>query len=183
MAEAAPGRRGWHHGPEHRFIPDAAYMVTAGTYNKELLFDTPAKLDFLHNTLLEEAERFAWRLQAWAVMANHYHFIAHAPEDPKTLVLLTKRLHSTTARWLNRRDGRSGRKVWHNYWDTCLTYEASYFARLHYVHRNPVKHGLVENAEAYPWCSMGWFLRHADPVFRNQILSYRIGKLSVWDPF
>jgi putative transposase len=31
----------------------------------------------------------------------------------------------------------------YEFWDTRLTFEKSWFARLNYVHQNPVKHGLV----------------------------------------
>src|SRR6185295_13265442 len=40
-------------------------------------------------------------------------------------------------------DNATGRQVWYNFWDTKLTFENSYLARLNYVHQNPVKHGLV----------------------------------------
>ncbi len=37
-------------------------------------------------------------------------------------------LHEKTAKWINKLDAASGRKVWHNYWETRLTYEKSYLA-------------------------------------------------------
>ena len=49
--------------------------------------------------------------------------------------------------------------IWHNFWDTELTYEKSYLARLNYVHQNAVKHGLVARACQYRWCSAAWFER------------------------
>ena len=55
-------------------------------------------------------------------------------------------LHTRTASWVNRLDKTSSRKVWHNFWETKLTYQKSYLARLNYVHQNPVKHGLAAMA-------------------------------------
>src|ERR1700689_3090201 len=43
------------------------------------------------------------------------------------------------------------------------------FARLHYVHRNPVHHGLVRAATAYPWCSAAWFETEAPASFRKTV--------------
>lgn len=184
MNERPPDERSsWPHAPDHRFIPKATYMVTAGTYEKVLLFNTPDKRDHLLSLLFEEARRFAWTLTAWAVLGNHYHFVAVAPEDARTLKSLTKRLHSQSAVWLNRLDGSPGRQVWHQYWDTCLSFEKSYLARLHYVHRNPEKHGLVRHAEDYRWCSMAWFLGKAPRQFRKRVLSLKIDRLSVEDPY
>ncbi|MDX9975650.1 MAG: transposase [FCB group bacterium] len=175
--------REWPHSPSHLFVPNAAYMVTAGVYGKALLFDTAEKLDSLQHSLFEEAERFQWQLQAWAVMANHYHFIAHAPADAATLKDFIRSLHSKTARWLNRHDRTPGRQVWFQYWDACLTYEKSYLARLNYVHNNPVKHGLVGNAKNYPWCSMNWFTRQADNDFRRTVASFKTDRVNVKDDF
>ena len=54
---------------------------------------------------------------------------------------------------INKIDGIKGRQVMYNYWDTCITYERSYWARLNYINHNPMKHGYVDSAEDYPFCS------------------------------
>ena len=69
------------------------------------------------------------------------------------------------------------------YWDTCITNEASYFARLNYVHNNPVKHGLVQSAEQYPFCSANWFQTRAEPAFRRKVESFRYDRVNVVDDF
>jgi putative transposase len=98
-----------------------------------------------------------WALEAWAVFSNHYHFVAHSPDKGgESLTEVLRELHLKTATWVNRLEGKQGRKVWHNFWETRLTYQASYLARLNYVHQNAVRHGLVEVAKEYPWCSAGW---------------------------
>ena len=175
--------RQWPHAPSHLFLPKAAYIVTARTYTKGLLFNTAEKKDFLLASLFDEAQRFHWRLEAWAVMANHYHFVAQAPEDARNLETMLRTLHSKTARWVNQQDGADGRQVWFQYRDTCLTHEKSYFARLHYVHANPVKHCLVDNAEQYRWCSMSWFAQGASPAFRKMVLSFKTDRVNVPDDF
>jgi putative transposase len=92
-------------------------------------------------------------------------------------------LHGDTARAVNRRDGVTGRKVWFNYWDTQLTYQKSYYARLNYVHSNPVHHGVVPDAEAYPWCSAGWFAEKAERSFYRMVRSFKIDSVKVFDDF
>jgi putative transposase len=173
----------WAHAPPHLFVPNAMYIVTAGTYLKTMLFDSKEKRNFLLQTLFNEAKQWGWSLQAWAVMPNHYHFVARAPENAETLKRMITSLNSKSAIWLNKTDGAPGRKVWFQYWDSCLTYERSYLARLNYVHHNPVKHGLVEKAEFYPWCSMGWFMREAVPKFRQSVLSSKHDSVNIEDRF
>jgi len=173
----------WAHSPAHLFIPKACYIVTARTYEKTKYFQSPQRLTLVLTTLFEQAERFEWRLQAWAVMANHYHFVAKAPENAKTLKAMLRSIHSITARAVNAEDRAPGRKVWYQYRDTCLTNERSYLARLHYVHTNPVKHGLVLRAENYRWCSMGWFVEKARAGFRRTVLSFPCDSISMDDDF
>jgi len=62
----------WPHSPQHLLGGKAAYIVTAGTYQKEHFFSTEAKLQALHDCLLKYADRYQWQLQAWAVFPNHY---------------------------------------------------------------------------------------------------------------
>jgi hypothetical protein len=54
---------------------------------------------------------------------------------------------------------------------------------LKYVHQNPVHHGIVSNAELYPWCSAAWFARHAQSAFFKTVNSFRIDRLQVRDDF
>jgi putative transposase len=93
------------------------------------------------------------------------------------------KLHEKTAKWTNRLDQTAGRKVWHNFWETKLTYEKSYLARLNYVHQNPVKHGLVLVANQYPWCSASWFERVARQAQVKTIYALKIDKVRVFDEF
>ena len=83
----------------------------------------------------------------------------------------------------NRLDKTSGRKVWHNFWDTRLTYQKSYLARLNYVHQNAVKHGLVLVANQYRWCSVRWFEGVAAPAPVRSIYRFRTDALTVNDDF
>lgn len=122
-------------------------------------------------------------MQAWSILNNHYHFIGKSPDDARTLSRLIQQFHSITAIQINKWDNTIGRQVWYNYWDTCLTYEKSYYARLHYVHINPVKHGLAKNAEDYPFCSYRWFLEKGDENLKIQVLNQPIDKINVEDDF
>jgi putative transposase len=173
----------WPHAPIHKLGGHGAYMVTAGTYRKAPLFSDPKDRDHLCSRLIDLAAHYGWRLQAWAVLANHYHFIAFSPDDASTLVAMVRHLHSDTARWLNTETGHAGRKVWHSYWDTRLTFERSYLARLRYVHNNPVHHDVARIAADYPWCSAGWFEATATPAFVRTVASFRTDRLSIRDDY
>ena len=171
------------HNPPHYFVPETMYMVTGAIlYNQHLLSEDRRK-EFVLQTLLEHAALLGWSLQAWAVLNNHYHFVAQSPENAMTLKKLIRQLHSITAIQLNKWDQTPGRQIWCNYWDSCLTYERSYLARLHYVHMNPVKHGLADNAMDYPFCSYKWFVDQGDKVLKDQVFAQPIDRVKVFDDF
>ena len=93
------------------------------------------------------------------------------------------KLHARTAVSLNRLDQTPDRKVWHNFWETKLTYQKSYLARLSYVHQNAVKHGLVPVANQYPWCSAAWFERTASQAIVRSIYRFKTDALRLTDEF
>lgn len=171
----------WPHAPVHWLFEPGIYMVTAATYQKVPHLNSPARLDFFLESLFDGAAEFKWSLRAWAVLANHYHFLAHSPSDPKTLRRFLGKLHMRTARELNRLDNTPGRKVWYQFRESRITFEKSYLARLHYVHYNPAKHGVVPLAENYKWCSASWFARSASPAFVATIKSIKADQLNVSD--
>ncbi len=116
----------------------------------------------------------------------HYHFVAHSPlddSDAESLSEMLGLLHEKTAKWINRLDAKPGRQVWYNFWETRLTYQKSYLARLNYVHQNPVKHGLVLAANQYPWCSARWFERVARPAQIKTIYSLKSDRVKIYDEF
>ncbi len=173
----------WPHAPIHRLTGQGTFIVTAGTYNKQHFFRTTERLDFLMSELLKKAQQYQWQVEAWAVFSNHYHFVAHAMNDAKTLKPFLTHLHADTAREINRLDNASERAVWFNFWDTALTFEKSYLTRLKYVHQNAVKHGLVAIANQYRWCSAAWFERTASPSQIKTIYSFKTDKVNVGDDF
>ena len=175
--------KAWPHAPIHRIGSDGVYMVTGATLYKKLLFSTLEKLTLLETEILTLAEHYHWQLEAWAVFMNHYHLIARGDLSSKRLDRYLKHIHGNTARELNRLDETPGREVWYNFWETRLTYERSYLARLKYVHQNAVKHGLVLVANQYRWCSAAWFERIASPSAVKTIYSFNTDKLNVYDDY
>jgi putative transposase len=90
------------HNPPHYFVPNAIYMVTGSTlYKKRLLTENRHK-SLVLEVLLEHANHWGWVLEAWAILENHYHFIAHAPDNALTLGKLMRQFHSKTTVMLNK---------------------------------------------------------------------------------
>jgi putative transposase len=173
----------WPHAPVHRLAENGVYFVTAATVNKQHFFHTPQHRDFLERRLLSFAREYGWQLEAWAVFANHYHLVARGNPDSRNLGECLHDLHGVSARELNHLDQVKARNVWFNFWDTKLTLQHSYLARLNYVHQNAVKHKLVPVANQYPWCSAAWFERVASPAQVKAIYRFKIDRVKVEDDY
>ncbi len=176
----------WPHAPTHSLSAAGTYIVTAATYQKAHYFRGKARLAVLQRGLLKVSNDFGWRLEAWAIFSNHYHFVGHSPPETPTAESLSKMLsllHQKTAIWINKRDNARDRKIWHNFWETRLTLRQSFLARLNYVHQNPVKHGLVPVANQYPWCSAAWFERSAAPSIVKSVYRFKTDQVRVLDEF
>jgi putative transposase len=179
-----PSSEYWPHAPMHRLSESGVYFITAGTYGKKHYFAGATRLAVLCRGLLTVCSEAQWRIEAWCVFSNHYHFVAHSPPGgAESLAALLNRLHARTAEWVNRLDGTPQRHVWHNFWETKLTFEKSYLARLRYVHENAVRHGLVPVAVSYPYCSAAWLEGIATPAQLRTLKSFRTDKLQVHDDY
>jgi putative transposase len=172
----------WPHAPIHRLDQAGMYIVTAGTYEKQAFFKGDDRLWNLTNTLLIQAQEHGLSLQAWAAFPNHYHLIAQT-EKAASLTAFARYFHSISAKHVNRLDEAPGRKVWHQYWDTRITFQRSFLVRLHYVHTNAVRHGIVASPEIYPWCSAGWFAKTASRSFFRTVMNLSSDQVAVPDDY
>ena len=172
----------WPHAPLHRFGEAGIYFITASTYQKQHIFTDAKKLDLLQHLLFVNAKEHECELQAWALLVNHYHLVV-ASNYGENIRRMLSHLHTESAIEMNARDHTKGRKVWFQFRDTQLTYQASWLARLRYTHENAVHHRVVTSALNYPWCSASWFERTASPAFAKTVQRIKVDRVRVFDDF
>ena len=177
-------REHWPHAPPHWTMSPGIYFVTASTLHRARLFDTSRKLDLVTGRLLDTAKEFSWQMRAWAVLGNHYHFLADSPEaDAETLRSWLHEYHRSTAVALNKLDASEGRRVWFQFRETRITHQTSFLARLRYVNENAVHHKLVAVARDYRWCSAAWFETNAPASFVASVARFKTDKLDIPDDY
>jgi len=92
-----------------------------------------------------------YQLVAYVVMANHVHalWIPNAP-----LSKITHAIKSFTALKANQILGRKGKRFWQDEsFDHWVRSEAELRRIVRYIEYNPVRAGLVERVENWPWSS------------------------------
>ncbi len=93
-----------------------------------------------------------YRLLAWVVMPSHVHVVVEL-SPPWTLAKVLHSWKSYTATFANRILGRQG-PFWHReYYDRAIRDGKHLRTAIRYVHNNPVKAGLVDRPELWPWSS------------------------------
>lgn len=174
----------YNHNPPHLFLPNTKYFITGSTYKHiRYLRDVESKHALL-SSIKKGFEDEGWILEDWVILDNHYHIMVNAPANPLSLGKIIKEIHRFNALWIKKHlDIPQRTIIWYNYWDSCITYEESYFARLNYIWFNPVKHSYVEDPE--DWIHGSYFLRIRNENEYLDMLKkrYPFDKLKIGDDF
>ena len=111
--------------------------------------------------------------------------MANAPENAETLPEIIRNIHKFTAMWIKKNipGAKNYQKIWWNYWDTCIGFKPSYFARLNYIWHNPVKHKLVEKAEDWKFGSYYYRFRDKQVYCEKLKEEYPFDKIKLEDDF
>lgn len=117
---------------------------------------------------LREAVRLTRRerpfgISAWVVLPDHLHCIWDLPAGDRDYPTRWRLIKSRFSRGLPigaRRESharRGERGIWQRrYWEHHLRDEADFTAHLNYCWVNPVRHGLVDRPEDWPYSSIHW---------------------------
>lgn len=149
------------HRPPHAPAGGLATFVTASTLDRRPHLGSIVRRNTFCKLLHTSATEFEIEVVAWVILREHYHLIA-LPLGASSISHWVAILHRRSATDWNREDATEGRQCWYEHWDRTLWTEGDVLSRVNYVHRNPVKHGYVEEAEAWAWSSQReWQAREA----------------------
>lgn len=120
---------------------------------KSRIFHEAADYDAFEALAVRAKSRTTLRILAWCLMPNHFHFVVRPAADND----LSRFLHwlmTTHVRRHHLRRGTDGR-VWQGRFKVFPVKTDGHLLRvLRYVERNPLRAGLVEAAEDWPWSSL-----------------------------
>ena len=91
-------------------------------------------------------------LHAYVLMGNHVHLLL-TPRERGGVGRIMQSVSRNYAAAFNRRNGRSGTLWEGRYRASIIDSERYYFVCCRYIELNPVRAGLAETAERYPWSS------------------------------
>ncbi len=129
----------------------ALYHITArGNERRDIFFQDEDRVMFLK--ILEKViNRFNWYCYAYCLMDNHYHLLIETPKG--NLSKGMRQLNGVYTQYINRTHHRVGH-LYQGRFKAILVEKDSYLLELsRYIVLNPVRAGLVNNAEAWRWSS------------------------------
>jgi putative transposase len=140
--------------------PGAFYHVMARGDRGESIFGDDQDREQILHTLGQACAKTGWRIHAWILMNNHYHWVVETPQP--NLVQGMRWLQNTYTRRFNHRHELLGHVFGGRYKAVLIESDSDsdYFANLwDYIHLNPVRAGLVDSTEGmalldYRWSSL-----------------------------
>ena len=132
------------------YSKDRPIHVTICTDNKEKLFDSKVSGKIITNELLRTANDLRFRILCYCLMPDHLHVIVSPGESNLSLSKFLNIFKGrTTAVFKEKKDFK---KIWQrSAFDHVLRTEEDLRAIIEYIMNNPVRKGIVEKIDNYPY--------------------------------
>jgi putative transposase len=132
---------------------EALHFITFSCFHRLPFLEAPETKDTFEFVLEQTRARHEARVYAYVLMPEHIHLLINEP--PLILVAqFLKALKQITSRKL--RGDRP--QFWQDrYFDSNIRGESARSEVIRYIHRNPVKRGLVASPEQYRWSSFNHY--------------------------
>lgn len=142
----------------------ALYHVMCRGDRRENIFEDDSDRARFLETLAQVCQRTGWRIHAYVLMSNHYHWLLETPQA--NLVAGMRWFQSCFTVRYNVRHRKAGHLFQGRYKAVLVEPEASgYFAAVaDYIHLNPARAGLIGKRDAlrhYRWSSLPWYVESA----------------------
>jgi REP element-mobilizing transposase RayT len=131
--------------------PGAVYHVTSRGDRQEPIFRAPDDRPRLLDIVDQAMARLDAEMLAFCLMGNHYHFVLRTRQA--NLSRLMRHINGEYTRAFNQRHGLVGHVFQGRFHSVLVDSDAYLLQACRYVELNPVRAGLVDSVELWPWCS------------------------------
>jgi putative transposase len=128
---------------------ESLHFITFSCYRRLPFLSDPDSKFVIEHQLEQTRARHQARIYAYVIMPEHIHLLMNEP--PAIVVAqFLKSFKQETSRLLK----GDRKQFWQiRYYDRNISGEEERSSVIRYIHRNPVKRGLVTAPELYPWSS------------------------------
>ena len=141
------------------------HFITCSCYRRQPLLGTAKRRDLFLTVLEQVRRRYQFVVGGYVVMPEHIHLLIGEPQEknPSTVMQALKlgfarRVLAQAKRKHHRAQGslfdHATQHIWQKrFYDFNVWTEHKRIEKLRYMHRNPVKRGLVASPELWDWSS------------------------------
>ena len=144
------------------------HFITASCYHRLPLLGSPCRRDLFLEVFEQVRQRYQLVVVAYVVMPEHFHLLISEPGrgNPSIVIQALKlgvarRVIAAEKRCERRYEGQNllrqeapCSRMWEaRFYDYNVWTQPKRVEKIRYIHRNPVRRGLVENPEQWRWSS------------------------------
>ena len=159
------------------------HFITSSCYRRQPLLAAARHRDLFVQVLEQVRQRYQFVVVAYVVMPEHFHLLISEPEKANPSVVIQAVKLGVARRMLSARKRRGKEQtaqeglgmnpvpqhIWQaRFYDYNVWSGRKQVEKLRYIHRNPVRRGLVESPEQWRWSSFrAYAFGEAGPVRVN----------------
>lgn len=140
------------------------HFITCSCYRRQPHLGTARRCDLFLRLLEQTRRKYRFVVHGYVLMPEHFHLLITEPEvgDPSVLMKVIKQRFARRVKRKGRGTSWAQRSLWDTaadsvwqkrFYDFNVWSERKRIEKLRYMHRNPVKRGLVEHPEQWKWSS------------------------------
>lgn len=130
--------------------------------NKQTIFQDDEDRHRFISTMKRYKDMDVYKIYAYCLMDNHVHILLK--EDEHDISSAMKRISASYVIWYNKKYERCGHLFQGRFKSEPVNSDAYFLTVLRYIHRNPIKAGIITNLEDYKWSS------YYDFIYENHIV-------------
>jgi REP-associated tyrosine transposase len=131
-----------------------SHFLTFSCYRRQANLSSPATYDLFVQCLEDMRRRFAMCIYGYVVMPEHVHLLVNEPKHATLADAIHFLKLSFAKRLRSRKRATEPSSFWQKrYYDRNVRDAQEFTVKLRYLHRNPVKRGLVKEPGAWKWSS------------------------------
>ncbi|RJX27578.1 MAG: transposase [Desulfurivibrio sp.] len=139
--------------------PGAWYHVMNRGRRQEEIFLSREDYESFIGILQETSAGWNLKIAAYCLMPNHYHLLVSTPDG--NIARCMRHINGVYTQRFNRRHGTDGQLFRGRYKAVLVEADSHLLEVLRYIHRNPLRAGLVEKIADFAWSSHQGYLSAA----------------------
>jgi putative transposase len=145
------------------------HIMVRGNSGRDIFLDDGDRKKFLKTLSLKKMQS-EFKLYAFCLMKNHFHLCLK--EGQENVSNIMKRVNTTYAQYFNKKYQVTGHLFQNRFKSEAVENDAYLISLVRYIHQNPIKAGITNSPEEYPWSSCATYFQSDKSSFIFTYVDY-----------